>query len=402
MTGQSVYFDHAATSPARPEVIAAMTAELGEQGNPSAVHGAGRRARQVVDAARERVAVALGARPMEVVFTAGGTESDNLALKGLYWARHAENPERNIVMIPTTEHHAIHDAALWLEATQGARVVWLPIDGDGRVDVAASCAAIAEHHERVAVVSLMWANNETGVIHPVEEIAACCAEFGIPSHTDATQAVGRLPVHFGSSSLTAMTVSGHKMGGPVGVGALLLDTAAQVAPVHHGGGQERKIRSGTLDPALIAGFGVATELACSGREAEWTRLARLRGRLVQHVLKECQDVSLTGPSLTEQDEVSSADAVRLPHIAHLVVRGVVGDSLLFLADHHGVYASTGSACSSGVSSLSHVMDALGVAGDDVGTLRLSLGWSTTDADVDHGCEALPQIICAAQSVVSGR
>src|SRR5579864_7932633 len=232
---RSVYLDHAATAPMRPEAIAAMTEELGRVGNPSSLHSEGRRARRVVEESREQLAEVFGARPSEVVFTSGGTEADNLAVKGLYWAR--QDGARRRVLTTPIEHHAVLDSVRWLERAQGAEAVWLDVSADGTLTPELLRAAIAPDPGSVAVVSVMWANNEVGTVQPVTELAAVAREYGIPFHTDGVQAAAQLPVDFAESGADALTVSGHKLGGPVGVGALILARGVEPTPVLHGGGQ---------------------------------------------------------------------------------------------------------------------------------------------------------------------
>ncbi|WP_017596868.1 cysteine desulfurase family protein, partial [Nocardiopsis lucentensis] len=234
-----VYLDHAATTDVRPEVIADLTEELGSLGNPSSLHGHGRAARRTVEEARERLAGALGCTPHEVVFTGGGTESDNIAVKGLYWSRNAEDQARRRILVSAVEHHAVLDPAHWMADHQGAVFETLPVDGAGRVDPRALRDAIERDPGSVALVSVMWANNEVGTVQPVAELAAVAAEHGIPFHTDAVQAVGAEPVDFATSGVSALTVSGHKLGGPVGAGALVVGRGLAPVPVLHGGGQER-------------------------------------------------------------------------------------------------------------------------------------------------------------------
>ncbi len=272
----SVYLDHAATTPIHPLALHALTEELAVGGNASSLHTSGRRARRVVEESRERLAAAVGAAPNEVVLTSGGTEADNLATKGLYWQRRAEDPRRRKVLLSAIEHHAVVDPAVWLGEHEDAELVWLPVDAEGRVDVDVLRTEIAKDPDAVALVSVMWANNEVGTVQPVAEVVALCAEHGIPVHADAVQAVGHLPVDFAASGLDALTLSGHKMGGPIGVGALVLRSGLDLVPVLHGGGQERGIRSGTLDSPSVVALAVAAELAVRDREDEALRVGRLR------------------------------------------------------------------------------------------------------------------------------
>ncbi|MEU5807184.1 MULTISPECIES: cysteine desulfurase family protein [unclassified Streptomyces] len=365
------YLDHAATTPMLPEAAAAMTAQFAVTGNASSLHAAGRRARRTVEEAREALAEALGARPSEVVFTAGGTEADNLAVKGLYWARRGQDPDRTRVLASPVEHHAVLDAVHWLAEHEGARVEYLPVDRYGRIDPEDLRAAIARNPEDVALATVMWANNEIGTVMPVHELAAVAREFGVPLHSDAVQAVGQLDVRFGDSGLAAMTVSGHKIGGPYGIGALLLGRDQTPVPVLHGGGQERHVRSGTLDVPAVAAFSVAAVLAAERRERFAAEVGHLRDELVRAVLAAVPDAVLGG----DPDN-------RLPANAHFSFPGCEGDSLLLLLDAQGIECSTGSACTAGVAQPSHVLLATGTDPQLArGTLRFSLGHTSTAQDV---------------------
>jgi cysteine desulfurase len=368
-----VYLDHAATTPMRPEAIVAMTEELGRLGNPSSLHAAGRRARRVVEESREQLAEVFGARPSEIVFTSGGTEADNLAVKGLYWARHQGSRRR--VLTTSVEHHAVLDSVRWLAQAQGADAVWLGVDLAGVVRPEALRAAIGEAPEQVAMISVMWANNEVGAVNPVGDLAAVAHEYGVPFHTDAVQAAAQLPVDFAASGADALTVTGHKLGGPVGVGALILGRGvAAPVPVLHGGGQERDIRSGTLDTPAIRAFAVAAAECARLRVEEAARLAELRDDLIHQVLAAVPDAVLNGPP---------PGPGRLPGNAHFSFPGCEGDALLMLLDANGIACSTGSACTAGVAEPSHVLLAMGA--DDSrarGSLRFSLGHTSTKTDVD--------------------
>ena len=255
-TDKSVYLDHAATTPMHPAAIEAMAAVLATVGNASSLHGTGRAARRRMEESRETLAKLLGARPSEVIFTAGGTESDNLAVKGIYWARRDAEPRRRRIVTTAVEHHAVLDSVEWLAEHEGAEVTWLPTAPDGSVAPAALREALQDHDD-VALVSVMWANNEVGTIMPLTELAAIAAEFDIPMHSDAIQAIGALPVYFSASGLSAMSVAAHKFGGPTGVGALLLRRDTACVPQLHGGGQERDVRSGTQDVAGVMGMAAA-------------------------------------------------------------------------------------------------------------------------------------------------
>ena len=391
----TVYLDHAATTPMRPAAIEAMTAVLATVGNASSLHGSGRLARRRLEESRETLAKLLGARPSEVIFTAGGTESDNLALKGIFWARRDADPQRRRIITTPVEHHAVLDSVQWLVEHEGAEVTWLPVDEVGSVSPAALRAAIGDPAD-VALISVMWANNEVGTIMPITELTAVAAEFGIPVHSDAIQAVGQIPVDFAASGLSAMSVAGHKFGGPAGVGALLLRRDTACVPQLHGGGQERDVRSGTQDVAGVVGMAAAARVAVQTMESTSARVRALRDRLVEGVLGSIDDVFLNG--------ASGAD--RLPANAHFTFRGCEGDSLLMLLDAKGIECSTGSACTAGVAQPSHVLTAMGADPASArGSLRLSLGHTSTDSDVDVVLEVLPAAVERARQAAlasSGR
>jgi cysteine desulfurase len=381
------YLDHAATTPMLAEVIDAVTASMrasgtGVVGNPSSVHTSGRRARRVIEESRERLAAALDARPSEVIFTSGGTEADNLAVKGIYLARRAADPARRRLLVSSVEHHAVLDSADWLVEHEGAELVLLPVDSDGVVRPEALAAAIADDPAAVALVSVMWANNEVGSIQPISELAEIAHAAGSSFHTDAVQAVGTLGVSFAASGADAMTVTAHKIGGPYGVGALLLGRGVPCLPVLHGGGQERDVRSGTLDTPGAVGFSLAAELAVSRRTALASRLTGLRNQLIAGVLDAVPDAVLNGHPTH-----------RLPGNAHLSFPGCEGDSLLMLLDARGIECSTGSACSAGVAQPSHVLLAMGADEPRArGALRLSLGHNSTEQDVRTVVEAIGPVV----------
>ena len=379
---RSVYLDHAATTPMYPEAIEAMTAALSSVGNASSLHTAGRAARRRVEEARESLAARLGARPSEVIFTAGGTDSDNLAVKGIYWARRDAEPHRRRVVTTAVEHHAVLDAVEWLADHEGAEVTYLQCEADGAVTPEA-LREVLEAHGDVALVTVMWANNEVGTVMPIAEMAAIAAEFGVPMHSDAVQAVGQLPVDFAASGLSAMSMTAHKFGGPCGVGALLLRRDTSCVPLLHGGGQERDVRSGTVDVAGVVAMAAAADLAIGSRERTAERLCALRDRLVDGVLDAIGDVVVNG---ARGDD-------RLPGNAHFTFRGCEGDSLLMLLDANGIECSTGSACTAGVARASHVLLAMGADPDLArGSLRLSLGHTSTEADVDAVLAVLPAAV----------
>ena len=381
-----VYLDHAATTPMRPAAIVAMTEELAHLGNPSSLHAAGRRARRVVEESREQLAEVFGARPSEIVFTSGGTEADNLAVKGLYWARHEGGRRR--LLTTSVEHHAVLDSVRWLEDSQGAEAVWLAVDLDGTVRPDVLRAAIGQAPEQVAVISVMWANNEVGTVQPISELAAVAREHGVPFHTDAVQAAAQLPVDFAASGADALTITAHKLGGPVGVGALILARGVGPVPVLHGGGQERDIRSGTLDTPAIRAFAVAAAECAKQRADEAARLAELRDDLIRQVLAAVPDAVLNGPP---------SGPGRLPGNAHFSFPGCEGDAMLMLLDANGIACSTGSACTAGVAEPSHVLLAMGA--DDSrarGSLRFSLGHTSTRHDVDALAAVIGEVVDRAR------
>lgn len=381
-----MYLDHAATTPISAPALAALTSVITRSGNPSSLHGSGRRARATVEAARETIAAAAGAHPTEVIFTSGGTEADNLAVKGLFWSRNAAEPRRTRILVSSIEHAAVQDTVEWLEKHEGAEVLWLPVDEHGTVSLTALKKELDDGGaDSVALVTCMWANNEVGTIEPIAAIVALAAEYGIPVHSDAVQAFGSIPVNFKDSGLAAMSISGHKIGGPVGVGALLLGRAVSLTPVQHGGGQERTVRSGTLDTAGIAAFAAAAQDVTENMATESNRIAGLRDQIIDAVRQAVPDAVLRGTDPADHPNA------RLPGNAHFTFPGCEGDSLLFLLDMAGVESSTGSACTAGVPRPSHVLLAMGLDEDTArGAQRFSLGHTSSQQDVDAFVAALPQ------------
>lgn len=370
-----IYLDHAATTPMLPEAQAAFVAALGLVGNPSSIHSQGQNAKRMLEEARERVAQSLGCDPIEVVFTSGGTESINLAIKGLYWARNeGDTVSRPRILVARGEHHATLDTVEWLERYEGAIIEWVPLDALGRISIEATAAALAAHDD-IALFSFLWANNEVGTIQPVAELAALAEARGVPVHSDAVSAYGHLPIDFRSSGLDALSVSAHKIGGPLGLGALVLSRHTTVVPLVHGGGQQRQVRSGTQDaPAAIA-FGVAAQHPVRD-------LTALRDRLIAGVLKAVPTATLRGDPV-----------LRLPNNAHFTFAGCQGDSLLFLLDAAGISVSTGSACQAGIPEASHVLLGMGLGEEDAkGALRFTLGHDSSEADVDALLAALPAAV----------
>ena len=392
MTDQNVYLDHAATTVMREVALEAMTRHLTEVGNASSLHASGRRARRVLEESRESIAAVLGARPGDVVFTSGGTESDNLAIKGIFWARRAADSRRGRILTTAIEHHAVLDPVQWLGESDGAQVEFLPVDSAGVLDYEHLRQSVTKDPESVALVSVMWANNEVGSLQPIEEIVALLSEYDIPFHSDAVQAVGAVPVDFAASGVDALTFTGHKVGGPYGVGALVVRRDLAVAALLHGGGQERDIRSGTLDVPAIAGLAAAVEASVKGQHEYAVRVAQLRDDLVRRVIEVVPDAHLHG---------TPVGPGRLPGNAHIGFPGCEGDSLLMLLDAQGIECSTGSACTAGVPQPSHVLLAMGCdAVQARHSLRFSLGHTSTRADIDAVVRAIGPAVDRARAARS--
>ena len=368
------YLDHAATTPMRPSALAAYAEAAATVGNASSLHGAGRRARRRVEEARESLAAHLGCRPSEVVFTSGGTESDNLAVLG-----QAAASGGDVVAVGATEHHSVLDSAAHLATARGggADVRVLPVDRRGAVAPDTVRSLADEVGPRLALVAAMLGNNEIGTLTDVAGVAAAARSVGAAVHTDAVQAVGHVPVDFGALGVTSLSLSAHKFGGPLGVGALIIDRGAECLPVGFGGGQERDLRSGSVDVPGVVAMAAALDEAIRDMDAEAVRLGRLRDRLVAGVLARVPDA------------IANGGGERLPGIANLTFPGCSGESLILLLDAVGIECSTGSACTAGVAEPSHVLLALG-AGEAAArsSLRLSLGHTTTEDDVDAAIAAL--------------
>lgn len=390
----TTYLDHAATTPMWPEAVAVLAEQVARVGNPSSLHAPGRAARRVVEESRELIAERLGARPSEVVFCSGGTEANNLAVKGLYWGRRQSDPSRTRLIYSAIEHHALLDPVQWLAKHEGADLVVTGVDRAGRLLLDDLRSAIEAAPERTGLVTTMWANNETGTVLPVAEVVAAAHARGIPVHSDAVQAAGYLPIDFAATGLDALTLTAHKLGGPVGVGALLVRRELGVVPLLHGGGQEGDRRSGTVGAALIASFACALDLSARHRGATVLRIEALRTRLIDGIRALVPDAVVNGPT-------DPAD--RLPNIAHVTFPGCEGDAMLMLLDAHGVAVSTGSACTAGVPQPSHVLLAMGYGEIAArGSLRFSLGHTTTEADVDRLLAVLPEVHARASAATAAR
>jgi cysteine desulfurase len=378
----AIYLDYAATSPMPAEVLTAYTAALALIGNPASIHSAGQNSKRMLEEAREQVAASLGCDSVEVTFTGGGTESVNLAIKGLYWSRNATAP-RPRILVPAAEHHATIDTVDWLARHEGAIIEWMPVDELGRIDLVALEEALERGGDDIALLSLLLANNEVGTTQPVVEAAALAARFGVPVHVDAIAAYGYQPIDFHALGVAALSVSAHKIGGPVGVGALVIARSATIEPLLHGGNQQRA-RSGTQNAAGAVAFGVAATLAHTGMDARVAKLEVLRERLTSGIQSAVPSAVLRG---------DPNPAGRLAGNVHFTFPGCEGDSLLFLLDAAGFSVSTGSACQAGVPEASHVLLAMGLSEPDArGALRFTLGHDTTEADVDALVAALPAAV----------
>jgi cysteine desulfurase len=384
----AIYLDHAATTPLRPESRDAWVSAGDELGNASSIHSFGQASRRLLEEARERLAAVIECDPPEIVFTSGGTESVNLAVKGLWASR---EPGRDAIVLPDGEHHATLDAVGWLHSSAGAEVRAVPLDGFGRIAAEAFTAALPG----AAFATALVAGNEVGTINEASALAASSAEAAVPLHLDAVSAFGHIPVSFrawrgtskSAAGLTALSISAHKVGGPVGVGALVVSRHARLAPLLHGGGQQRGLRAGTPDVAGAVAFAVAAELAEAERESEAVRLEALRTTLVRGILTTVADAELLG------DPVQ-----RLPGNAHVLFPGAAGETLLFLLDQAGVAVSTGSACQAGIPEPSHVVQAMGRTDAEARqVLRFTLGRTTAAADIDTALEVLPGAVERARA-----
>lgn len=383
----SVYLDHAATTPLHPAAREAWLRATSTVGNPASIHAHGQRSRAELEEARERIARTLGAQAIETVFTSGGTESNNLAIKGLWWARNKETA-RPVIITTRTEHHATLDAIEWLVANEGAEVEWLEVDATGLIDLDSAAAAIARVGERGALLTTLHGNNEIGTVQPVRELANLCAEQQIPMHVDAVASYGQLPVSMRDWGVAAVSVSAHKIGGPVGVGALAVSRHASPEALLHGGGQQRGLRSGTQDVGGVLAFAAVAETFVDGILPDTEELQDQRDRLIRELQQRIPQAQLRGPE---------PGPLRLPLNAHFTFPGCQGDSLLFLLDMAGISVSTGSACQAGIPEPSHVL--LGCGFDEAtarGALRFTLGHTTTEADIDAVVAALPDAVTQAQ------
>lgn len=369
-----IYLDHAATTPLSVAALAALNDAFLEVGNASSSHSQGRLVRRAVEEARESIAEAAGCSPSEVVFCGSGTEADNLAIKGLFWS--AKN--KKTIIISTIEHHAVLDSAEWLEKHEGAKLIKVPVTRDGILNIEEFKKVVDEHRNDIALIAIMHANNEIGTVQPIAEIVKIAGD--IPVHTDAVQSFCKVDFDFDKMGVTTAAISGHKLGAPLGVAALILKHGLDITPILHGGGQEREIRSSTLNAPGIISFAAAVKDAMAQRESRYASISALRDKLINGVL-----------SAVPNAHVNGGGAGSLPGVANISFPGAHSESLLLLLDQAGICASQGSACSAGVLRPSHVIEALGVDHAE-GTIRFSLGPTTTPAEIDKVISVIAGIV----------
>lgn len=380
-----VFLDHASTTPLRPSAKKAMLKGLEIAANPSSVHSLGQHTRNLLEDARDSIARSLGCNRSEVIFNSGGTESDNQAIKGLFWERN-KTTARKVVISSRAEHHAVLDTVEWLEKHEGAEIVWIDVDSLGQIDFKQLADEIHLRQDEIALISLMWVNNETGVITDIPRVCSMASQHGIPVHSDAIAAAGHMPISFKDSGLAAMTVSGHKLGAPIGVAVLIVGRSVKLESLVHGGGQERALRSGTMNYPMAMAMAAALEEASSELDWREKQLGELRDYLEAEVKR-----------LIPEVEITVAGGNRLPDNSHMIFPGCQGDSLLFLLDIAGVEVSTGSACQAGVIGPSHVLVAMGKTEEEAnGCLRITLGYNSTKEDVDKFLKAISEAYAGAK------
>ena len=380
-----VFLDHASTTPLRPSAKKAMLKGLEIAANPSSVHSLGQHTRNLLEDARDSIARSLDCNRSEVIFNSGGTESDNQAIKGLFWERNKATA-RKVVISSRAEHHAVLDTVEWLEKHEGAEIVWIDVDSLGQIDFKQLADEIHLRRDEIALISLMWVNNETGVITDIPRVCSMASQHGIPVHSDAIAAAGHIPISFKDSGLAAMTVSGHKLGAPIGVAVLIVGRSVKLESLVHGGGQERALRSGTMNYPMAMAMAAALEEASSELDWREKQLGELRDYLEAEVKR-----------LIPEVEITVAGGNRLPDNSHMIFPGCQGDSLLFLLDIAGVEVSTGSACQAGVIGPSHVLVAMGKTEEEAnGCLRITLGYNSTKEDVDKFLKAISEAYAGAK------
>ena len=377
----TIYLDHAATAPINDAAIDALNTQMRKLGNPSSTHNSGRSVRKDVEDARHKLAQLLGANPSEIIFTGSGTEADNLAIKGFFW----QFPELNVIVTSAFEHHAILDPVEWLVAHEGAEEIRLPITKFGTIDLEFLAKVVKERGAEIALISVMHSNNEIGSLQPISEVVRIAGE--IPVHTDAVQSFSKVEFNFAELGVSAASISAHKVGGPHGIAALILKHGLDLTPILHGGGQEREIRSGTLNAPAIVAFTAAAEYAIANRDHNFKKVRELRDYFISELRQTLPDVV-----------INSALDPALPGIVNASFPGTESDALLLLLDGEGVSASAGSACNAGVPRPSHVLLALGLSESQAySSLRLSIGISNTKEEIDQVITVMPSVVERARN-----
>jgi cysteine desulfurase len=383
----AIYLDHAATAPINDVAITALNTQMRKIGNASSVHNPGREVRKDVEDARHKLSELVNSNPSEIIFTGSGTEANNLAIKGFFW----QSPDRNVIVTSAFEHHAILDPVEWLVEHEGAEQVLIPITKAGVIDLDFLAKVVEARGSEIAVISIMHSNNELGSIQPISEVVKIAGD--IPVHTDAVQSFGKVDFDFQKLGVTAATISAHKVGGPLGIAALILRRGLDLTPILHGGGQEREIRSGTLNAPAIVAFAAASEFAIANRTVNFAKIRELRDYFIAGLKRVVPEVS-----------INSISDPALPGIVNATFPGTESDALLLLLDTEGISASAGSACSAGVPRPSHVLVALGLSESDAdASLRISIGTTNTKAEIDQVLAVMPSVVERARNafVVSG-
>lgn len=384
---QRVYLDHAATTPMVAEAISALVDQSAKIGNPSSLHTSGREVRKDVEEAREAIAKFAECAPSEIIFTGSGTEANNAAIKGLFWSARESNPKRKVIVTSPFEHHAVMDPIDWLAVHEGAEVVHVGVSSDGVVDLDDVKRIIEARADEIALISIMHSNNEIGTVQPISEIVQIASEKQIAVHSDAVQSFGKVEFSFKNLGLTAATLSAHKIGGPLGIGILILKRGLEITPVLHGGGQERDIRSGTLNAPAIVSFAAAVKKVHSEFLERNNRVRHLKEKLKTTLNEKVSDIRFNGRSENS-----------LPGILNVTFPGAPGDALLLLLDAENISTSTGSACSAGVAQPSHVLLSLGLSERDAkSSLRFSLGHTSTDSDVAYLGSVIGKVVERARA-----
>ena len=389
-----IYFDHAATTPMVDEAIEVFTRHVSKIGNASSLHSHGREIRKDVEEARESIAAFAGCLPSEIIFTGSGTEANNTAIKGLWWNAQKINKDRKVIITSPFEHHAVMDPIYWLYEHEGAEIIEVPVSPDGYVSISEFEKIIDQRVGDIAFISIMHANNEIGTVQPIAQLTERARKHSLPFHTDAVQSFGKVEFNYSQMGLTAATLSAHKVGGPLGVGALIVRRGLDLTPILHGGGQERDIRSGTLNAPGIVSFAAAVTKLSQEFTDRNDRIRELKGKLKKLLTEKVSDIAFNGGT-------NDKDANTLPSILNVTFPGASGDVLLLLLDAEGISTSTGSACSAGVPQASHVLLALGISEKLAkSTLRFSLGHTSSDADVEYLGTVISKVVERARAAGS--